>query len=144
MKYALTRRDGSVSIMSILTRGADPGMEIAKRPDKDDITGFHAISEADLPADRAYRNGWTLAGGKVAHDMAKCRELHREKLRQARAPRLAVLDVDYQRADEAGDARRKQEIARAKQELRDITALAEIDAAQTVDELKAIWPASLA
>lgn len=96
------------------------------------------IDDADLPQDREFRDAWTLREGRVAHDMEKCREIWRNKLRAERAPKLAALDVEYMRADERGDAAAKAEIMARKQALRDAPADPRIDAAQTVEQLKQI------
>ncbi|MCA6098878.1 hypothetical protein J6525_10725 [Bradyrhizobium sp. WSM 4400] len=72
--------------------------------------------------------------------MEKCRAILRDRMRFSRAPKLAVLDIEYQRADEVGDVARKQAIAAKKQKLRDVTKLPEIDAATTLEALKAVWP----
>jgi hypothetical protein len=102
------------------------------------IVGIHPV--LDVPADRTFRNAWTVRGSRIDCDMPKAREIWKTKMREARAPKLGALDVEYQRADERGDARSKQEIAARKQVLRDITSDPAIDAAQTTDELKAAWP----
>ncbi|TWT11879.1 hypothetical protein FQU96_14705 [Reyranella sp. CPCC 100927] len=72
--------------------------------------------------------------------MPRAREIWRGKIRQARAPLLAVLDVEYQRADERGDADAKATIVARKQVLRDAPNDPAIEAAQTVDDLRAVWP----
>ena len=33
-------------------------------------------------------------------DMAKAREIHKENIRQARTPKLAALDIEFQKAQE--------------------------------------------
>lgn len=143
--FALSCADGSVWVMHIHDDNATPEGELQKfsAEDQKKVVGITALTEADIPSDRSYRNGWTVKGGKIDHDITKCRDLHRDKMRAARVPRLAELDVDYQRADEASDVQRKKDIAKAKQELRDVTKLPEIDAAQTVDDLKKVWPGCL-
>ena len=98
----------------------------------------------DAPSDRTFRNAWRLDGdGAVEVDMDKAREIHREKLRGIRKPLLEALDVEYQRADEAGNTAEKKRVAAKKQALRDVTADPAIDAASTPDELKAVIPAAL-
>ena len=74
-------------------------------------------------------------------NMNKAREIHREKVRQARNPKLAAKDVEFQRALEAGADTAA--IVTAKQALRDAPASAAIEAATTPDELKASWDAEL-
>lgn len=114
--------------------------EIKRMPYPDEIVSYHRITTADLPTTREYRNGWQHDGTTISHNMVKCRELHREKMRAAREPKLEALDIEYVRADEAGDAAKKKDIAARKQVLRDVTADPAIAAAKTVDELKAVWP----
>ncbi|MEJ0012348.1 MAG: hypothetical protein WDM94_06895 [Bauldia sp.] len=72
--------------------------------------------------------------------MDKARAIHCDRMRAARAPRLAALDIAYQRADESGDAAAKAAVAARKQALRDVTADPAIAAAETPDALKAVWP----
>lgn len=101
------------------------------------------VDESAIPTDRTFRNAWKAGNGCVDHHMAKCRELHKEKLRQLRAPKLAALDVEYMQADEIGDATKKAQIAAKKRALRDVTKDPAIDAAQTPEELKSVIPSAL-
>ena len=74
-------------------------------------------------------------------NMDKARDIHRETMRQVRAPLFKDLDVAYMVAIEQGlDA---SAIVAKKQELRDITADPAIAAAQTPEQLKAVWPSVL-
>lgn len=100
-------------------------------------TGWRRIAEADVPADRDYRDALVDRGiGSLEHDMARAREIHRGLLRHERAPKLAELDVAQLRAMEAGEDGAA--IAREKQRLRDITAHPAIEAATSIEELRAI------
>lgn len=92
----------------------------------------------DFPQDRSYRGAWRLIGDQIKHDMDAAREIHRDKIREARAPLLAAQDVALLRAIEEGKPTAP--IAAEKQRLRDATAHPSIDAAQSVDELKKAWP----
>jgi len=74
-------------------------------------------------------------------NMDKARDIHRDKIRQARNPKLAAKDVEFQRALETGAD--TSAIVAAKQALRDAPASAAIEAATTPDELKASWNAEL-
>jgi hypothetical protein len=142
MKYAIHRTDGGVSIMVCANATVRPEDEIAKwaQPLRDSVVSIAPIADADIPQDRTFRDGWALNGGKIVHDMAKCREVHREHMRAARAPKLAALDVQFIRAVEAGDKVAQAKIAADKQALRDVTADPAIEAAATPDALKAVWP----
>ena len=70
-------------------------------------------------------------------DMAKAREIHKDKIRLARAPKLAELDVEFQKALEAGSS--TTDIVAKKQALRDAPADSGIAAANSADALKAKW-----
>ena len=74
-------------------------------------------------------------------DMAKAREIHKKNIRTARAPKLAALDVDFQRALEVGAATTS--IVASKQALRDAPAAVGITSATDVTELKAQWDTSI-
>lgn len=100
-------------------------------------TNIRIADDTEVPADRTFRNAWTP---DLTVDMAKARELHKDTLRGLRSPQLAALDVEYQRADEAGDKTAKRDIAARKQALRDVTKHPAISAATTPDELKAAVP----
>jgi hypothetical protein len=58
---------------------------------------------------------------KLGIDVAKVRELHKDKMREVRTPLLAALDVEFMRAVEAGDTAKQAEISTKKQNLRDCT-----------------------
>lgn len=96
-----------------------------------------------VPSDRTFRDAWTLNGSTIEHDMAKCREIHKGRLREIRAPKLQALDAEYMKADEAGDSLKKAAIAAKKQALRDVTKDARIAAAASPEELKSVIPDAL-
>ena len=74
-------------------------------------------------------------------NMNKARDIHREKVREARNPLLAAKDVEFQRALETGAD--TSAIVAEKQALRDAPASAAIEAATNSDELKAAWDTEL-
>ena len=77
----------------------------------------------------------------ITINMDKAREIHKDAMRQARAPLFKNLDVAYMVAIEQGlDA---SDIASKKQELRDVTSDPAIAAASTPEQLKAVWPSVL-
>ena len=76
-------------------------------------------------------------------NMQKARDIHREKVRQARKPLLEARDIAFMRAVEAGDTDAQATVAAEKQALRDATSAAAIDAATTPDALKAAWDSDL-
>ena len=74
-------------------------------------------------------------------DMAKAIEVHKTNIRNARADKLAALDVDFQRALETSSDTSL--IVANKQALRDAPAAACIATATTTDELKAQWDTTI-
>ena len=164
MRIAIERSDGGVSIMSL-----DADEDVQSHVDKweagelyrwsvaDDaarmkIWGatpwkalrWQEIAEDQLPP-RLFRNAYEFHPEKgAAINMEKARGIRRCELRTLRAPKLAALDVAYQRADEAGDKAAKAEIAAKKQALRDVTRDAAIDFATTPEQLAAVLPEVLA
>lgn len=134
--YALVFADGSVARSQVVD-----GCEAKAFLDLEKKHGRFTAHKADpslFPADDEFRAAWRFNGGKIGHDMAKAREIHRDRIRRHRAELLAVLDIHFMRAVEEGADTKA--ISAEKKRLRDAPADPRIDAAQTVDELKAIWP----
>ena len=75
----------------------------------------------------------------IGVNVAKAKNLQKDRFRQVRAPLLEALDIDYQKADEAADASAKTTVATKKQALRDVTSNATLDAASTEAEVRAVW-----
>jgi hypothetical protein len=76
----------------------------------------------------------------ITINLNKAKEIKKDMVRAERAPMLAALDVEFQRALEAGNAGKQAEIAAKKQALRDATAHTSIVNATTVEQLKAANP----
>ena len=102
-----------------------------------------------LPEERIFRDAWSAdsEAGVISVDMPMARNIWRERIRRARAPRLLELDADFMKALETGASTTA--IVAEKQALRDVTNIvteAEITGT-TVDEvtteLKAIWDEEL-
>ena len=70
-------------------------------------------------------------------DMAKAKEIHKTNIRNARTPKLAELDIEFQKALETGAS--TTDIVAKKQALRDAPADSAIDSASDTDALKAQW-----
>ena len=70
-------------------------------------------------------------------DMAKAREIHKTKIREAREPLLAALDIEFQKAQETSAS--TTDIVAKKQALRDAPADSGIAAASDEAALKAQW-----
>ena len=70
-------------------------------------------------------------------NMAKAREIHKTNIRNARTPKLAELDIEFQKALETGAS--TTDIVAKKQALRDAPADSGIDSASDTAALKAQW-----
>lgn len=97
----------------------------------------------ELPDERLFRNAWVAdqAAGVISVDMVVARDLWRDRIRRARAPRLAELDAEFMKALETGASTTA--IVAEKQALRDAPADPAIDAATTPEALKLVKPAGL-
>ena len=73
----------------------------------------------------------------IKTDMAKAKEIHKTNIRIARTPKLAELDIEFQKALETGAS--TTDIVAKKQALRDAPADSEITSAADTDALKAQW-----
>lgn len=146
---AITRADGGVSLMRLAPQTVDgraappdvPG-EIAKWSDchRGQYASHREITEDQVPADRTFRDAWTDAGGAVAVDMEKARDIHMGRLRKARDEKLAALDVEYQKALESGSKEDQAAVAAKKQALRDMPAATDLRGITTPEALAAFVP----
>ena len=69
--------------------------------------------------------------------MAVAKEIHKTNIRNARTPKLAELDIEFQKALETGAS--TTDIVAKKQALRDAPADSGIASASDADALKAQW-----
>lgn len=148
----INRTDGGVSIMHAPDE-VDVAEEVAKWQTGSNMVAasFVVTTPDQIPDRRLFRNAWRARTGRLARmikgpieiDMSAAREIHRDKMRDARAPLLAALDVDYQRADERKDEAAKAAVVSRKQALRDVTDDPRIEAAETPEALLAVWPDAL-
>jgi predicted metal-dependent hydrolase len=100
-------------------------------------TPYKIIDSVEI--DNDYFNAYEFdseLGSKLSADKAK--ELHKDKWRSARKPKLEALDIAFMKAVESGDAVKQAEIATNKQALRDVTNTEIIGS--TIEEIKSVWP----
>jgi len=71
-------------------------------------------------------------------NMEKARDIWRDKIRTARALQWEQLDADWFKAMETPDGDPTDIVAK-KQALRDFPSRPEIEAAETIEELREIW-----
>lgn len=121
------------------------GRSMAQRALVDNVypVRWRPVERADLPGDRTYRNAWRDDGTTVYVDMVAARQIHRDLIRRARAPRLYDLDVAFQRGLETLNRSGVATVTEQKRVLRDLPADPAIEAASTPAELRATWPVDL-
>ena len=78
---------------------------------------------------------------KLSIDMSVAKELHKNKIRIAREPKLQILDVEFQRALESSSDTAT--IVAKKKALRDAPNVDEIKNATSVDDLRKQWDSSI-
>jgi hypothetical protein len=98
-------------------------------------------ANVSVPADRFFRDAWSLSGDVITEDLEVAKEMFRDKIREVRKPLLEALDASYIRALET-NADNTQIVAK-KQALRDAPAASAIDAATNTTDLKNAWDADL-
>jgi hypothetical protein len=101
---------------------------------KDTPKGSIIMNVTDLPRDNDFFDAFELVDGKVEVNLAKAKEITKNRLRSEREPLLQAQDVAFQRALEAGADTTA--IVAEKNRLRDVTSLA--DAETTLEGLRAI------
>ena len=100
-------------------------------------------SKVTMPKTRDFRGAWTLEGDVMKEDLSAAKEIFRDKIKEARTPLLASEDVAFMRALENDDASARAASVAKKKALRDATKASAIDAASSIDELKAAWDTSV-
>jgi|TARA_Y100000289_G_C3921513_1_gene150661 hypothetical protein len=77
----------------------------------------------------------------ITTDMVKAREIHKTNIREARAPKLLELDIEFQKALETSSS--TTDIVSKKKALRDAPADNAIASATSEAELKSQWNTSI-
>jgi hypothetical protein len=135
MPILIEREDGGVSIMQDVPKDKFERCLAEWRSHQRPGEGYVShrfVDAADIPADRTFRDAWTVAGGRFDHDIAKCKAIAHEKRRARRAAEFAPLDVEATIPAKAQEAEAKRQAVREK-----YAAIQEkIDAAKTVYDLK--------
>jgi hypothetical protein len=114
---------GEISIESVLAKDVPQGR------------GARIVENSTLPNQyNDFYDAWEMDATSVTVNLAKAKEITKNRLRAERTPLLAAQDVAFQRALEAGSD--TSAIVAEKQRLRDVTDLA--DACTTLEELRAL------
>jgi hypothetical protein len=122
-KLGVIYSTGSIPIEAVIAKDIPEGAEYA----------IFETADLDYQLFDAYR----FSDGGPDFNPEKGKEIWRDLWRQARAPLLASLDIDFMRALESGDMVLQAEIAAKKQALRDVT---DTELPDTLEGIKAVWP----
>lgn len=144
-RYAITMNDGTVAVMDLVQGTAQEAVDKWTPSQRAKVVSITKVNEADLPTDRTFRNAWTFdkTAKKFGVDMTKAKGLWKEKLLTLRAEKAKQADKEMSDADALGDSVGKAQAQAKKAALNNVIPTAEIDAAQTPEELKAIMPDAL-
>ena len=134
-KIIYTNLDGTVSIITPAGNVSDAIKDVP------DGLSYEIVEDSVIPTDRSFRNAWKQNSKTIETDMAKAREIHKTNIRNARTPKLAELDIEFQKALETGAS--TTDIVSKKQALRDAPADSAIASADTEAKLKAQWNTSI-
>ena len=130
-KIIYTNSDGTVSI---ITPVGDVNDSIKDVPSG---LSYEIVEDSVIPTDRSFRNAWKQNSKTIETDMTKAKEIHKDKIRIARTPKLAELDIEFQKALETSSS--TTDIVAKKQLLRDAPAASGISTAASEADLKAQW-----
>lgn len=130
-KIIYTNPDGTVAVIHPT---GDVNDAIKDVPDG---LSYEIVEDSVIPTDRSFRNAWKQNSKTIETDIAKAREIHKENIRTARNPKLAELDIDFQKALETSSS--TTDIVSKKQALRDAPADSGIASASDEAALKAQW-----
>jgi len=99
----------------------------------------YKTADYTIPTERAFREAWEKTEDNIiGTNMQKAKDIWRDKIRLAREPELAKLDVEFMKALENGAD--TSDIVARKNVLRNADKLADIEAATTPEELMAVQP----
>jgi len=134
-KIIYTDSDGSVSIIHPT---GDVNNAIKDVPSG---LSYEIVEDSVIPTDRSFRNAWKQNSKTIETDITKAKEIHKINIRNARTPKLAELDIEFQKALETSAS--TTDIVSKKQALRDAPADSAIASADTEAKLKAQWNTSI-
>ena len=152
-KIIFSNSDGTLSFIVPCLNEINPTtgqpftiQEIADKDLPAGISTYSVVEDSVIPTDIDFRDAWVgvgigTTGGTISHDMTKAKEIHKTNIRKARIPKLAELDIEYQRATET--SANTSDIVAKKQALRDAPAASGISTASNTAELKAQWDTTI-
>ena len=130
-KIIYTNSDGTVSIINPTGDVNDAIKDVPSG------LSYEIVEDSAIPTDRSFRNAWKQNSKTIETDIIKAREIHKTNIRTAREPKLAELDIEFQRALETSAD--TSTIVAKKQTLRDAPSASGISTAASEADLKAQW-----
>lgn len=103
---------------------------------------WRIVDVSEIPSDRTFRGAWEDSDG-IKVNMTKARQIHMNRLRDKRKPKLEALDKEQLRGLEDNDAVKLDEIKAKKKSLRDITQTFDLTRFATPEALKEAIPDEL-
>ena len=134
-KIIYTNSDGTVSIINPTGDVNDAVKDVPSG------LSYEIVEDSSIPTDRSFRNAWKQNSKTIETDITKAKEIHKTNIRNAREPKLAELDIEFQKALETSTS--TTDIVSKKQALRDAPADSAIASASNEAELKAQWNTSI-
>ena len=134
-KIIYTNSDGTVSIINPTGDVNDAIKDVPSG------LSYEIVEDSVIPTDRTFRNAWKQNNKTIETDIAKAREIHKNNIRNARTPKFAELDIEFQKALETSSS--TTDIVSKKQTLRDAPADSGKASADTEAKLKAQWNTSI-
>ena len=134
-KIIYTNSDGTVSIINPTGDVNDAIKDVPSG------LSYEIVEDSVIPTDRTFRNAWIQNNKTIETDIAKAREIHKNNIRNARTPKFAELDIEFQKALETSSS--TTDIVSKNQTLRDAPADSGIASADTEAKLKAQWNTSI-
>ena len=135
-KIIYTQSNGIIAVIHPISGNANDAIK-----DVPDGVAYEIVEDSVIPTDRTFRDAWIQDSKTIKTDMAKAKEVHKTKIREARTSKLAELDIEFQKALETGAS--TTDIVSKKQTLRDAPADSGIASADTEAKLKAQWNTSI-
>ena len=130
-KIIYTNSDGTVSIINPTGDVNDAIKDVPSG------LSYEIVEDSAIPTDRSFRNAWKQNSKTIETDITKAKEIHKTNIRTARVPKLAELDIEFQKALETSAD--TSTIVAKKQTLRDAPSASGISTAASEADLKAQW-----
>ena len=139
-RFIFTGDDGVLNIVCPADK-TDLTLEQIKAKGCPSDRTVYTVDKSAIPTDNSFSDARTYTDSGFGIDMAKAKEIHKTKIREARTSKLAELDVEFQKAQETSAD--TSAIVTKKNALRDAPADSAIDAATDEAGLKAQWNTSI-